>query len=355
VREARQAIDRRRPVDCVLVAAGINDIGFSDQIRALVLENTNSEPLAYLRAVAGLVVLPLAFALLDGDAPRTQLEQVVKDGIDRIPGRYRELAEVIDEELAPGAVVVTGYPDRPFEQQNGSSASCGLLDVFELDISTDDIDAINRAGENLNRAIAQAVAAIDRQAGRTTRWHFVDVAPPFRRHGYCAQSSYYIHVAQSCARQGDVKGTLHPNRLGLQQYGELIYHALATHVLPRDVPPDRERADIDVSHRQIGFGRVPIGELSLHTLTVTNEGDIPVTIDIAPHQGRLSWSAVQTTLRPGDRINIAVRFLPADRSDQTATMSIHSASPASPHRIEITGRGDDGNQPGGDDGPIHPN
>ncbi len=353
VREARLAIDGRRPVDVVLVAAGINDIGFADQIKALVFEDVNPG-LALLLHAGGALGLALAYALLEGDSARRQFQEAAAQVVAQIPDRYLALATVIDEELAPGAVVVTGYPDRPFEQDDGSSASCGMLDMFELDISTRDIDAINQAGAELNQAIAHAVAEIDRQAGRTTRWHFVDVAPMFRRHGYCAASSYYIHAGQSCARQGDIKGTLHPNRLGLEHYGELIYHAMVEHVLPRGAQPDRPLIDLDVSHRQLGFGRVPVGELSVQTLTVTNAGDTPVTIDIPPHRGRLSWSAVQTTLRPGGGVTIPVRFLPVDRSDQTATMSIDSAPPASPHRVAITGRGDDGNEPGEDDGPIHP-
>ena len=275
----------------------------------------------------------------------------------RLRGRNVMLAKKVDEELAPRHVLVTTYPERLFERDNGTNSACELFDVGELDVSSKDIAAINELGALLNGSIAQAVSAIAGVPGHSTRWHLVDgVAEAFRRHGYCARDPFFQKLGESCQKQGDVNGGMHPNIAGVRAYAELIYAALDEHVLELPPVPDTPRADIDVDPAAIGFGTVPVGELRFRTVTVENTGEVALTVDAPAGSSMFSWQAVRTNLRPGQRTSISVRFLPSSAGNHTATMRLSSASPGSPHRVTITGRGIGGtHMPGDDDGPIHPN
>ena len=131
---------------------------------------------------------------------------------------------------------------------------------------------------------------------------------------------------------------MHPNVKGVLAYGEAIYAALAADVLALDPAPNAPRADLDLERTTIPFGTVPVGELRIRTVTVTNVGEVPLTLEVTAQSGPISWPARITTLRPGQEAALTVRFLPPSAGEHEATLNITSASPGSPHRIEISGR-----------------
>lgn len=365
VAEARSAVGSR-PIDAVIISAGGNDAGFSKVLRQLPTEGGDTIPVPpIVSLLLGWRLVPaqlLTFlATHDGEQARARGIAAAHQLIAGLPAKYAALATEVEEQLAPRHVFVTTYPERLFERQDGTSGACELFDIGELDVSAADIRAMDEAGRHLNGTIAGAVRAIAAGSERRSEWHLVDgVAAAFGRHGYCARDPYVRTAGESCEIQGDLDGAMHPNIAGIRAYAELIYAALDEHVLAiAPVPPDTPappRVDLDVTPTSLSFGGVPVGELRFKTVTVRNGGDVDLTIRSPARSSLFSWPAVATTLRPGQATSVQVRFLVSSAGNHSTTLTLTSASPGSPHRVAITGRGIGGTtNPPGDDGPIHPN
>jgi hypothetical protein len=66
-------------------------------------------------------------------------------------------------------------------------------------------------------------------------WHYVDVDADFQESGYCAPEGarFWVQASESCRRQGDFKGTAHPNYLGQEAYALRLSQTMRHHTFPR--------------------------------------------------------------------------------------------------------------------------
>ena len=184
-----------RPIDTLLVSIGGNDVGFSTGLKSLA-----ADPLDWFREA---------------------VESDTAAAIRELRGAYDRLAGAIDD-LDPESVLLTEYPTAHFDRGGGRVGDgCG---VFE-GISHNDAVAIKRLGQQLNDAV--------RDAAERHRWAYVgNVAHQFQGHGYCADQSYFVGFTESCDTQGDIQGTMHPNREGLRVAGQCIARELRRSALP---------------------------------------------------------------------------------------------------------------------------
>jgi hypothetical protein len=341
VAEAKAAVGDR-PVDAVLVSAGGNDLGFADMLTEL---NVNDLELPEaLLVVIHAASWPLSYALLlafiDKERARAAAKRALDKALPRIAGRYRELARVVADELNPRRVFVTGYPPGLFDRENGLAGGCGIFDLGPLDIDGADIELIRDFGEGLNETIRTTIGAInsDPRTG-STLWIWIgDVAERFAGHGYCANEPYFRAYSESCAMQGDYKGTMHPNAAGHREYGLLIADALTRFLLPGGPSPNAPRRDLDVSPAFLTFGPDSVGSIEMKSVELVNAGDVDLTVSVPTQSGTFRWSPVNTRLRPGEKTSILVRYVPTVAGTQRVDLVVTSESPASPHRVAVTGR-----------------
>lgn len=179
-----------REIDALLISIGGNDVGFSSGLKTLA-----ADPVDWYQ---GKVKIDTAAAIAD-----------LRRGFER-------LARVIDD-LDPNAVLITEYPTGHFERGDaGAEMGCGVFSG----ISRDDAIAVKDMGQDLNDAIRTAAERHD--------WTYVgNIAHRFGGHGYCEdEESYFVGFTESCDTQGDIKGTMHPNRQGQRVLGRCIASAL---------------------------------------------------------------------------------------------------------------------------------
>lgn len=81
--------------------------------------------------------------------------------------------------------------------------------------------------------MGQILNDLIRRKAREFGWHFVDVDADFRGRGYCAPEavSYWVKAEQSCDRQGNFDGTMHPNDRGHAMYGLRLAESLMQHTV----------------------------------------------------------------------------------------------------------------------------
>ena len=80
---------------------------------------------------------------------------------------------------------------------------------------------------------AERLNSVIRGKAREHGWVYVSgIADEFRGRGYCmGDDSYFVSAEGSLVKQGDTKGTMHPNAIGQRVYGESIASALETHMI----------------------------------------------------------------------------------------------------------------------------
>lgn len=195
------------PVDALTVSAGGNDAGFEKLISAMD----------------------------SGQMGAKEARQAFDALVKGLPGRLDGLSAAIGE-LGPRAVVWTGYPASVFDDEAGNSkAGCGVFDLkleslkAGVGIRIDEARATKAMGTALNASIQEHV----RRAG----YSFVSVAQAFALNGYCTKAPFYVGAEESCRKQGDYNGVLHPNHRGVDAYADQMHP-----VLKRAVPLPDARA-----------------------------------------------------------------------------------------------------------------
>jgi hypothetical protein len=188
-----------RPIDALLVSAGVNNLGFSDIIQRCVVNNN-----------------------LASDHTGCVTSDYIADKVDALTSAYAVLAFGIAWNLPDTrGVYINNYPTDVFR-----GGACGVLAGI---IPTKGIDAaeaaeMNKWGQRLNQRIAQAITSFH---GDPYRWNAVpDLAQPFRPHAYCDHPSWFRSLEQSVSGQGDLNGTAHPNAAGHLQYASLLRSAI---------------------------------------------------------------------------------------------------------------------------------
>lgn len=185
-----------RRVDALLLSIGINDLDFSDIIKACA---TNPAVPHY------------------GD------ENCVYDtGVDSkmndLAPKYARLASAL-RRLNIAETYLTDYPAVPF---GTDGEGCGMLGLSGLGIGTEESTAMYRTGQTLNLRI--------QQAANRFRWNYVEgMTKAFMGRDYCKPSDqrYFIRLEESLDHQGTEHGTSHPNPNGHKVLGSLLARAVA--------------------------------------------------------------------------------------------------------------------------------
>jgi len=185
-----------RPIDALLVSAGINDLKFSDIIERCA---TN-------------IVAPWH------DSATCVTKGGIAGQVTELRRSYAYLAQVIALAL-PNAkgININDYPARVFQ-----GGGCGVLGASGLGISSHEGAVMTTWGERMNAAIATAATSYLRY-----RWHLVGgMEQRFTGHGYCAAQSWFNTFEKSMRTQGNNKGTAHPNLIGHAAYGAMLRSAI---------------------------------------------------------------------------------------------------------------------------------
>ncbi len=194
-------LNPKRKVDALLVSVGANDVGFGPIIQFCLVETSCPNRR-----------FPYA------SSPNT-LDEVVSDRIAGLPALFQALAARLREAgVAPPAVYITQYFDPT---RNAKGEFCDpLIRAGSYVLTQPEASwAYERLVVGLNAAVAAAAAA--------NGWHVVrGIQEAFRRHGYCSSSSWIVGLSESLQSQGDIAGTLHPNRQGQVIISRLVVSEL---------------------------------------------------------------------------------------------------------------------------------
>lgn len=197
-----------RHIDALLISIGGNDLGFSDDIKALLQGDL----------------------FHNDDKKRADLKIMIDKRLVSLESNFNELAKKLAE-LNVGEIYLTEYPTAMFDKmKNGKptiGGACGVLDSFLLDadLVIDDLRLLRNSAKMLNNLL--------RKVAKVHKWNYIDgIADEFAGHGYCADQSaepvdpYFWSAEQSFAIQGDIDGILHPNLTGHRIYQDHISRAV---------------------------------------------------------------------------------------------------------------------------------
>jgi hypothetical protein len=184
------------------VTVGINDLGFSSLVSNSILKASGGK--------------------------RRDRINGASNKVDVVyPARLDALKDAIDRELNPRHVFITEYPIGIFKEIAEGAPPCGVLgsgvpspgSITGFDLDGPDARDLTALGVRLNATI--------RAKAMQFGWVLVDgIESGFDKHGYCASDSYFVSATQSCLKQGDFEGMLHPNRRGHAVTRDCIASAL---------------------------------------------------------------------------------------------------------------------------------
>ncbi len=187
----------QRRVDALVISIGGNDIGFSDIVKVCVR-----------------LVGPCAGDHIPEDSPVAQARPKLRT----LGLLYVQLFRAINARLTVATVFLTENADAWIGAQ-GRYCSIGGFPLW-AEIQRDDV-------RWLHQNLMDPLNATARTIARTLGWIYVDgVADSFHGHGYCAADRWIVRYPESWARQGDDRGTLHPNRQGHRLYAQRIGEVL---------------------------------------------------------------------------------------------------------------------------------
>jgi hypothetical protein len=196
-----------RELDALLINIGGNDVGFSGVLSDLVAGDN-------------------VFTANDDNDPAA-VEERIDSLLGQLEDNFDLLKSRVDSALRPRDVYITGYPINLFDvtRQDGSVGfrSCGLFQGWDLDIDPPDYDLIMRKGTALNDVI--------RRKANEFGWHLVEVADDFVGHGYCDDETLWVGAEESCRKQGDFEGTMHPNLYGHLLWADRFVEKLEIHTV----------------------------------------------------------------------------------------------------------------------------
>lgn len=199
------------PIDALTMSIGGNDIGFAGIVTRCLVSDCTASDGAVTVALAG---LPTSLAAVFAAVPQNVAN-----------------------------VFVTEYPD-PTTGLLG--LRCGNLlapgfQGFDTITEAEAIWASTRVVARLNAALAAAVAAAEARPGPHPVFHFVTgISAAFASHGYCTGGGspsplfpatwlnprYVNTPLDSTSSQLDVLGSMHPNDIGQQVIGEVLFETL---------------------------------------------------------------------------------------------------------------------------------
>lgn len=220
--EVFQALGSRR-IDDLIVSFGGNDVNFAPSLFSLTANGISL-------GVEDLAVLPLMLDLaksITGSASRGKVQSDFPRLEARLLDRMREFEEHVSKKLNVKTIHWVEYPEGLFSRAKGVDAGgCGVFyTTIAPSVSATDAVLIRQLGSRLNMVIKSFIAEAN---GRSPgRWRYVEgVADDFDGHGYCANATYYVSFDKSKACQFDVRGTMHPNMMGMKKIATRIRNSL---------------------------------------------------------------------------------------------------------------------------------
>lgn len=217
-----------RKIDVLLTSIGVNDMRFSDIIFECA-KNVNNPA---------------------SDNSGDCLNKLhVDEHLDSLDGKYRRLADQLEQEFEISEVYIAEYPADPI-----GGEGCGWLDYPAPEVSVSDREAerIQGLGRRLNREI--------RKAAEAHGWNYVGgMTEAFRGRAYCDDPSYFVGLTESIKVQGPVHGALHPNGKGHRLYKDLLLDAIN---LGNQSPHPRKRVTLTFKQVKVGseVKEVPDGD-----------------------------------------------------------------------------------------------
>ena len=212
--EAYAAVTGRRRVSVVLLSIGGNDVGFSAGLETLAADWRSG----------GL----------------QEMERSTRRRIRELGPKLDRLNDTIRSRLAPRAILISEYPTAFFDAPGGGRTNgCGVFATTAwMKVSAVDAAHIWGLGKTLNAELESAASR--------NGWIFVSgIEEGFAGHGYCTDSSFYVGAAQSCRRQSDFLGTMHPNGAGHAVYAKCVgRHLSEALTAPRPRPGDLGPDDV---------------------------------------------------------------------------------------------------------------
>jgi lysophospholipase L1-like esterase len=190
IEEAAHAIGGRRPA-VVLLSIGGNDVGFSSGLEGLASDWRGGG--------------------------RKRMVEATEEKILALPPKLKAVNERMRKMLQPRTILLTEYPEAFFDAAGGGqTGGCGVFSTaLWMQIDGKDAAAIAGLANKLNKTL--------REAAKENKWIFVDgVVAGFAGHGYCSSLPFFVGAEESCRRQGDHLGTMHPNWHGHQVYERCV-------------------------------------------------------------------------------------------------------------------------------------
>jgi len=190
-----------RNIDYLLISIGLNDLGFSNIVKACV-------------------------EIFGCDTSNT-VNNEVQSGLSALENGYALLNQKLSEKLKVSQTFITEYPD-PTTDEQGQYCTNILGGISSEEAAW--------ASQNLVAPLNNDI----RLAAQRYGWHFVgNVASRFIGHGYCAGDQRWIRTEEDsrniqgpfCCPQ-DNTGTLHPNISGQAVYEKRLVQEMDRIVLP---------------------------------------------------------------------------------------------------------------------------
>lgn len=224
--EMRRTVDGRA-IDALLISVGGNDAGFSGVLTDLFAKDFSIWRIGSDADGRAEVVKRVERRLGIGLPPDDRGE--VEIAFDALGNEL----DTLRRQLPIGDIYITTYPTSLFERRGTRGQveikTCELFSGPDLDITNADVRVLQRMGGLLNDLI--------RRKAREFNWHLIDIdaTGEFSGRGYCApkRDRCWVRAEESCDRQGNFDGTMHPNRRGHAIYGFHIADALSRITLSR--------------------------------------------------------------------------------------------------------------------------
>lgn len=245
-----------RPIDSLLLSAGINDLDFSSIIGRCAFNNN-----------------------LSRDSEKCVTKGGIAEAINTLPVKYLNLAVAIKRELPDAReVYINDYPGEVFE-----GGGCGLLGEPGIGIDEVEESEMNVYGNQLNRHIENMATMLDRMG---YRWNFVDrLEHDFLPHAYCATPSWFTSLETSLRTQGDAEGTAHPNAAGHIAFSKILHRM----VVPEHVKSPYRTLKITIDEVKAADGQGTLQMLASLTKFQNDRRGLNRYIDV-PRNGQ--WTSI---------------------------------------------------------------
>lgn len=235
--ERALALVGNREIDGLVMSIGGNNAGFGDIIlTCMALEPCHQLPIVIdlgVQVTGDLLCSPLVVGPFAEDCSSffDDLEDhdvlaaaLFSEGIATLPGLYDQLDLEIQTtfpDLPSNRIFITEYPNGT-RDENGHPCAFDLSDPLAV-LPGFSLPEGMWAEQTVTIGLNDEVAA----AAQEYDWNYVGgIFDAFDTHGYCSTSHWFVRLQEAFPRQGNEKGTMHPNNIGQYIYRNRIHTEL---------------------------------------------------------------------------------------------------------------------------------